>query len=71
MSERTPESRMLCRIGLSSLVLYIVLAVFFWTSWSFKVRRIDEIVERFNKLPVLDDRSDDEILGYNEQGHFD
>jgi antitoxin VapB len=34
-------------------------------------RRIDEIVERFNKLPVLDDRSDDEILGYNEQGHFD
>ena len=44
MSERTPESRMLCRIGLSSLVLYTVLAVFFWTSWSFKVRRIDEIV---------------------------
>ena len=34
-------------------------------------RRIEEIVERFNKLPVLDDRSDDEILGYNEQGHFD
>jgi antitoxin VapB len=34
-------------------------------------RRIDAIVERFNKLPVLDHRSDDEILGYNEQGHFD
>jgi antitoxin VapB len=34
-------------------------------------RRIDEIVERFNKLPVLDDRSADEIIGYNEHGHFD
>lgn len=34
-------------------------------------RRIDAIVERFNSLPVLDDRSDDEILGYNEQGTFD
>lgn len=37
---------------------------------SFK-RRIDAIVERVNRLPVLDDRSPDEILGYNEQGHFD
>ena len=44
MSERTPESRVLGRIGLSSLVLYIVLAIFFWTTWSFKVRWIDEIV---------------------------
>jgi antitoxin VapB len=34
-------------------------------------RRIDEIVERFNKRPLLDDRSDDEILEYNEQGVFD
>jgi antitoxin VapB len=34
-------------------------------------RGIDEIVERFNKLPVLDDRSADEIIGYNEKGHFD
>ena len=34
-------------------------------------RRIDAIVERYNRLPLLDDRSDDEILGYNEQGHFD
>ncbi len=34
-------------------------------------RDIDEIVERFNKLPVLDDRSPDEIIGYNEKGHFD
>ena len=34
-------------------------------------RGIDEIVAHFNSLPVLDDRSDDEILGYNEQGLFD
>ena len=34
-------------------------------------RRIDAIVERYNKLPLLDDRTDDEILGYNDQGHFD
>ena len=34
-------------------------------------RDIEEIVQRFNKLPILDDRSDDEILGYNEHGHFD
>lgn len=34
-------------------------------------RRIDEIVKHFNALPVLDDRTDDEILGYNEHGHFD
>ena len=34
-------------------------------------RGIDEIVARVKRLPVLDDRSDDEILGYNDQGHFD
>jgi antitoxin VapB len=34
-------------------------------------RGIDEIVERVSRLPVLDDRTDDEILGYNEQGLFD
>ncbi len=34
-------------------------------------RDIDEIVERVKCLPVLDDRTDDEILGYNERGHFD
>ena len=33
-------------------------------------RRIEEIVEQFNKLPVLDDRSPDEI-GYKDQGLFD
>jgi antitoxin VapB len=34
-------------------------------------RDIEEIVQRFNQLPILDDRTDDEILGYNERGHFD
>jgi antitoxin VapB len=34
-------------------------------------RGIDEIVAHFNSLPVLDDRTDDEILGYDEQGLFD
>jgi len=34
-------------------------------------RGIDEIVERIRRLPVLDDRSPDEILGYNERGTFD
>jgi antitoxin VapB len=36
-----------------------------------RLRRIDEIVDRFNRRPVRDDRSDDAILGYNEQGLFD
>jgi antitoxin VapB len=34
-------------------------------------RRIRAIVEEFRGLPVLDDRSPDEIVGYNEHGHFD
>jgi antitoxin VapB len=34
-------------------------------------RAIQEIVDHFKSLPVLDDRSPDEILGYNEHGHFD
>ncbi len=29
---------------------------------------IDAIIERFNALPVLDDRTDDEILGYDGNG---
>ena len=36
-----------------------------------RMRRIDEIVKRYNSLPIRDDRSDDEIIGYNDQGHFD
>jgi antitoxin VapB len=34
-------------------------------------RRIQEIVDEVKKLPVLDDRSADEIIGYNEHGLFD
>jgi antitoxin VapB len=34
-------------------------------------RDIEEIVQRVKRLPVLDQRTDDEILGYNEHGHFD
>jgi antitoxin VapB len=34
-------------------------------------RGIDEIVERVKRMPVLDDRSPDEIIGYNKHGHFD
>lgn len=34
-------------------------------------RRIRDIVDQVKRLPVLDDRSPDEILGYNEHGHFD
>ena len=32
------------------------------------LEQLKEIVERYAKLPVLDNRSDDEILGYNEFG---
>jgi antitoxin VapB len=30
--------------------------------------RIDALIERYNALPLLDTRSDDEILGYDEKG---
>ena len=33
--------------------------------------RIRAIQERVSRLPILDHRSDDEILGYNANGHFD
>lgn len=36
-----------------------------------RLRRIHEIVEHYKSLPVLDDRTPDEIIGYNEQGLFD
>jgi antitoxin VapB len=32
---------------------------------------MDEFRERASRAPVLDPRSDDEILGYNELGTFD
>ena len=34
-------------------------------------QRLLEIAERTSRLPVLDPRSADEILGYNEFGTFD
>jgi antitoxin VapB len=34
-------------------------------------RRIQTIVDEVKKLPVLDDRTPDEIIGYNKHGHFD
>jgi len=34
-------------------------------------RKLDRLVAEANKLPTLDDRSPDEIIGYNEFGHFD
>jgi antitoxin VapB len=34
-------------------------------------RGIREIVDHFKSLPVVDRRSPDDILGYNEQGLFD
>lgn len=35
------------------------------------MKSIRAIVDRVAKLPVLDNRPSDEILGYNKQGHFD
>ena len=34
-------------------------------------RAVDRIVRRVKALPVLDDRTEDEILGYNKDGLFD
>jgi len=30
--------------------------------------RIDALIERYNALPLFDNRTDDEILGYDENG---
>jgi antitoxin VapB len=35
------------------------------------MRDVKEISERVVRLPILDDRSADEIIGYNEHGLFD
>lgn len=34
-------------------------------------RKIDAIIARGRKLKIVDDRTPDEIIGYNERGHFD
>jgi antitoxin VapB len=36
-----------------------------------RLRRIEAILARADAMPTLDHRSADEILGYNEHGHFD
>jgi len=33
--------------------------------------RVRAIQEEISRLPVLDDRGPDDIIGYNERGHFD
>jgi antitoxin VapB len=33
--------------------------------------RIQVVVDDVKKLKILDERTPDEILGYNEHGHFD
>ena len=34
-------------------------------------RRLDRLVAEAKKLPTVDDRSANEIVGYNASGHFD
>lgn len=36
--------------------------------WLTRAERSDAIVQRFRELPVLDDRSPDDIVGYDECG---
>ena len=33
-----------------------------------RARGIDDIVERFGRLPVLDEREPDDIIGYDDRG---
>src|SRR6476619_953429 len=44
MLERDADTRVLRVVGLISLGLYLSLALFFWTAWSFKKNAIDEVV---------------------------
>lgn len=36
-----------------------------------RMMRLRSIVAKFDAIPTMDDRSADEILGYNSKGHFD
>ncbi len=36
-----------------------------------EIKQMKEFANRIAAMPILDDRSDDEILGYNAEGHFD
>jgi antitoxin VapB len=33
--------------------------------------KLEAILAKFDAMPTVDHRSADEIIGYNEQGHFD
>ena len=33
-----------------------------------EARRLDDIIERFGRLPVLDERQPDDIIGYDAHG---
>jgi antitoxin VapB len=33
--------------------------------------KLDAILAKFDAMPTVDHRSADEILGYNDKGHFD
>ena len=33
-----------------------------------EARRLDDIIERFGRLPVLDEREPDDIIGYDAHG---
>ena len=34
-------------------------------------RKLDALIARGREMPTFDDRSPDEIIGYNKWGHFD
>jgi antitoxin VapB len=36
-----------------------------------RTRRIEVILARADAMPTVDHRSADEIIGYNDRGHFD
>jgi alpha-1,6-mannosyltransferase len=44
MSSQESKTRVLHLFGLASLAVYVALAVFFWTAWSFKRHWTDEVV---------------------------
>jgi antitoxin VapB len=36
-----------------------------------RLKKVNEIVRRFNSRPPLENKTVEEILGYNDEGHFD
>jgi antitoxin VapB len=33
--------------------------------------KLEALLAKFDAMPTIDDRSADEIIGYNDKGHFD